>query len=404
MLYKQHKHVGDGIVVGKNVEIFGFDKAKGRVVFSKKEKIDLTDVDFYKEVISYNSQIKGKSLEWFRVKVEHGDLSLQVRRTFGDVNAWAGDHAKLYPPDGQVRKFEDLKVSLQEIYNNHDLEYFKLATSNWDHFMPMSYRIWWLFHKEALRLARKWYRTRGKAAGFVQEKMSNRNVLVFDLAKSDLAKALFLEGYAAHFLEDCYASGHLRTPRILFGAQVVQGLMSKSMHDEDNARRLESQNKEGRWFRLCGEDGDLDDFAKRKDDAVLMNLEAEVTKTLAVSVQQVLDVAYAGKMPGRVRYADIGDRLPRVDVSWQALGKKRSRTHALEIWPVPGAMDTPKPLFKIHANYNAKKRRFEDPILIKRSSRTGWRRVPLVTIRAFTPGEKHCWWIPAHPDETMTLP
>jgi hypothetical protein len=403
MLYKQHRHIGNSIVVGGNVRIPGSPRAAGRIGFARVERIDLTDMDFYEELKRYNVKLDKRGLDWFRERVEHGALSMEVRRTFGDVNAWAGDHAKLHPPDGELLRFADLGVRLQEVANIHDLGYLALASSNWDHFMPMSYRVWWVFHREALRLARRWFAS-GARGAFRPGLLGGEPGVVFDLDKTDVARALFLEAYAGHFLEDCFTSGHLRTPRLLFGAEPVQGIMSKGMHDEDNGRRLESCNAKGEFFRLCGEDGDADDFARRTGDAVLARLEEESVATLAASVQQVLDVAFDGVMPGKVRFEDVSDRMPRVRIWWSRLSAERSRTHSLEIWPVPGTVDTPKPLYKIHADYDRKRKRFVDPILIKRTREGSWRRVPLVDVRLFTPGEKLAWWIPAHPDGDIELP
>jgi hypothetical protein len=405
MLFDQHKLVGNRIWVGANVRIPGRPEAVGRITFARMEKIAISDPDLHDELRRYNPSLAGVSVAEFRERVEKGRLTLEVRRSFGTVNAWAGDHAKLNPPNGQLRRFADLHVELQHVKGSINYEFFKLATANWDHFMPLAIRVWLEFHREAVRLARKWAREHAGEIGYRAEATADGDhVLLFDLDETDLARALFLEGYAAHFLEDCFVSGHLRTPRLLFGEEVIHGLLSKEMHDEDNARRLESTNAKGEPFRLCGEDEDKDDFVKRAKDKDLQRLLGEVTGALATSVQQVLDVAFGAVMPAALRLEDVTDRMPRVTIWWRPLATERGHTHALEIWPVPGAMDIPKPLYKIHANWSAKKKRFTDPALVKRTDDGSWRVSWLLDVDGFTPGDELAWWIPVTPDGRMTLP
>ena len=403
MRYTQHTYVGDSIVVGGNVHLPGNLGAKGRVFFTREERIELTDHGFLTELKRYNGSMARLGIRRLREEIEHGRLTAEVRRSFGDVNGWSGDHAKLNPPDGKRRKFEDLGVVLQEIANTKDFEYVKLATANWDHFMPMSQRIWWLFHREALRLARRF-----AGSGRPGPRIDRKNkAVVFDLNRSDLARALFLDAYGCHFLEDCFAAGHLRTPRLLFGRNPLVALRAKDMHDEDNERRLHGFNGQGRAFQLIGEDGKKDDFAKLaegKKDPAMKALLAEVVAAVAASVQQVLDVALVRPTPKRVRFTEVTGRVPRVQVSWRPLGPERSRTHALEIWP-EAEVTTPKPLYKIHADYNEEKRCFESPILIKRTDDDSWRRVYLGgDVDSFTPGKKLAWWIPDHPQVKRVLP
>jgi hypothetical protein len=405
MLYSQHRFVGDQVSVGKNAKIVRVPSAAGKIVFTRREKIHDTSERLYKDLAGYNPNVAKLSLGQFRYKVELGTLTVTVRRSFGEVNAWAGDHAKLSPPDGNVHKFEQLKFNLQNVVNIHDIEYLALAIRNWDHFMPMSYRTWWLFHKEALRLARQHHRTRDNKLGFTKTTQGRQNLLLFDLDKSDLAKALFLDAYGCHFLEDCFASGHLRTPRLLFGTDPVDALRSKKMHDEDNTRRLEGSAANGHVFRLIGEDGKRDDFRKAAQDPVIKRLLQEVTATVALSAEQVLNAAFPDPAnPKPLRYKAIGERIPRVDIGWRKLAKDRRHTHSLEIWPTAGVSDIPRPLYKIHASYNPKKKRFEDPDIIKRSKRNRWRKVGLSDVDGFTPGKGLAWWIPDSPDKTLTIP
>ncbi len=408
MLYKQHKYVGDSVIVGRNVFLPARAKATGRIVFTQKEAIEFTSRQFLKELKRYNRKLAKINLETFRYNVERGALKLDVCRTFGDINAWAGDHAKLHPPDGKTKRFEDLKVQLQMVANSHDFNYVSLALGNWDHFMPMSYRIWQRFHSSALRLARKYASNSKRGPAFKRGVDANgrTKTLIFNLQKSDLAKALFLEAYACHFLEDCFASGHLRTPRLLFGRD-VDALRSKYMHDEDNELRLEGCNKKGERFRLIGEDEKRDDFtkpAKVKKDEDMKVLLGKVVDTVSSSVQQVFDVAYKVREQKEVKPKEIASKIPQIQIYWQELDEKRSRTHALEIWPKLDNSDTPKPLYKFHADYDKKKKSFKDPIVLRRTRKGSWRRVLLLDVDAFTPGNNLAWWIPSAPEQRKTIP
>jgi hypothetical protein len=231
---------------------------------------------------------------------------------------------------------------------------------------------------------------------------------VFDLENNELARALFLEAYGCHFLQDCYAAGHLRTPRLLFGSEPRVALLSLKMHDEDNARHLWAYTRDKQHFRLIGEHKKKDDFRKLahgKKDPAMQRVLDEVRKTMSIAVQQVLDAAFSSKKQTSPNFVAVKNRLPQVQVSWRKLGLKRSRTHALEIWPV-AKVTTPNPAFKIHANYNADKGTFEDPMLLRRTSDNSWGKVPFIgnDVEAFTPGKRLAWWIPKTPEEKRILP
>lgn len=409
MLYNQHKFVGDSIYIGKNVSLPARSRARGRIVFSQKEAIEYTSKKFIRELMKYNKALKGLNINKLRYKVEKDALVAYVRRTFGDINGWAGDHSKLYPPDGKAKKFDDLKVRLQVVANTHDFDYYSLALGNWDHFMPMSYNIWKAFHSSALRLARKYAASKKKGAAFKQDVDSNgrTKAIIFDLGKTDLAKALFLEGYACHFLEDCFVAGHIRTPRLLFGAD-MDSLRSKFMHDEDNKIRLKGCPKNGTPFRLIGEGARRDDFSnktKLKNDKNMKLLLDKVVDTVSSSVQQVFDIAYSSRPRKEITLAEIGNKIPQVDIYWRTLPQKRSRTHALEISPKKSGKTTKKPLYKFHADYDGKKKKFKNPIIVKRSSSSKWRRVWLsLDVDWFTPGKGLAKWIPADPTKKKTIP
>ena len=410
MLYKQHKFVGDSVYVGKNVTLPGQFKGKGRILFSQKEKIQNTSWVFIKELMKYNNALKGKSLDVLRYKAEMSRLVANVRRTFGDVNGWAGDHSKLDPPDGKAKKFKDLKVKLQSIANTVDIKYGYLALKNWEHFMPMSYTIWKTFHLSALRLAKKYAESENAGPAYKQDVALDRKTkaLVFDLDNTDLAKALFIEGYACHFLEDCFVSGHIRTPRLLFGSD-LDSIKSKEMHDDDNKHGMFGCAKNDVPFRLIGEDKDKHNFSdttKLKNDPDMKLLFDKVVEAVSKSVQQVFDSAYIPGYQKEKQLKEIEGKIPQVEIYWRTLTGERSRTHSLEIWPKSvDKNDIHPPLYKFHANYDNNKKKFKDPLIFKRSESNKWRlEMASEDVDYFTPGVKPAEWIPADPAKKKSYP
>lgn len=408
MLYKQHKFVGDNILVGKDISLPPEVEGSGRIAFSQRENIEFTSRAFFEELKRYNATIAELGLDEFRDYVEHGSLETDVQRTFGDINGWAGDHAKLYPPDGKEKTFEELNVRLQVVSNRKDIPYFRLALGNWDHFMPMSYELWKRFHEQALRLAKEFADSDSDVPAFkqVSDPINMTEALVFDLDTSDLAKSLLLDAYGCHFLQDSFVAGHLRTPRLLFGND-FDAFHSKFMHDEDNELRIQGCSKEGNQFKLIGENSVLDDFA------VPINLEADydlkvllknVTEAVATSVQQVFDVAYKVREKSDIELDEVGRKVPRIDIYWRELAENRSRRWALEIWPRLTNGKPHKPMYKFHANYDEQERKFKDPILIKRTYNGSWRREGLIDVDFFTPGRDLAWWLPDTPQGKITVP
>ncbi len=406
MNYKQHKFVGDSVIVGDHIDLYS--EVKGRIVFSKKEKIGYTSEEFFNNLKLYNEAIAELNIVEFRRQVEKETLDAYVQRSFGDVNAWAGDHSKIFPPDGKSRKFEDLDVRLQVVANTINFNYVALALGNWDHFMPMCYNMWKRFHREALRLAKKYANESGNQNAFATgvDADGKSEAVVFDIAENDMAQALFLDAYACHFLEDCFAAGHMRTPRLLFGAD-LDALRSKTMHDKDNESRLEGCDKKGETFRLIGEDDDKDDFSKpgnlENDEDMRVLLEKAVG-AVAASVQQVCDVALGKRTVKRDEYGEISDMVPRVEIFWNKLDEKRSRSHSLEFQPEGSGKDTPKPIYKFHANFDEDEGVFEDPIVLKRTGEGSWRKVLLGDVDNFAPGKDMSYWVPKTPEEKATFP
>lgn len=397
MNYKQHKHVGDSILVGTNVTLPQGENAVGKIMFSQNERIGFTSREFFRELSDYNDHVAAyESIEKFWEAIEHDGLEAVVQRTFGDINAWAGDHAKFNPPDGKKKKFRDLKVLLQKVEGLQDFNYVKLALNNWDHFTPMSYKMWQVFHKSALVYAQQF------ANG--SEKKTVPGNLIFDLDGCDLAKALFLDAYGCHFLEDCFISGHVRTPRLLFGSD-HDSLHSLKMHNTDNKNRLKVQNKNGDEFTLIGEDeeDDFSDPAVVANDPIVKALREHAVGAVAASVQQIFDAALGVKQVSDIDSDEIGKKVPQVRIYWNKLAPERSRTHSLEILPLTSA-SLPKPLFKFHADFDRNKGKFKKPVLVKRTRDNSWRREWLSDVDNFTPGRGLADWVPGTPDEETIMP
>lgn len=273
--------------------------------------------------------------------------------------------------------------------------------------MPMSFRVWKAFHQSALRLAGKYAASNPDTAAFKQYGKGKNNSLIFDLDKTDLAKALFLEGYACHFLEDCFAAGHIRTPRLLFGAD-PDALRAKQMHDEDNKNRIFGCTKNNELFRLIGESERRDNFAdntKLKKDKDMKLLLDKVVDAVVSSVQQIFDTAYNMLPKNEIKPKEIEGKIPQVEIYWRELAEDRSRTHALEIRPKSVGNKFRKPLYKFHADYDKKKKEFKNPLLVKRSKTDKWRREWLVLdVDWFTPGQRLANWIPAQPGKKKSFP
>ena len=142
--------------------------------------------------------------------------------TFGEVFsqacAIAGDH---------VDSPEDLTSALGGARATSAINYFSLALLNNEHFQPFSRRTWQVHHARAASAA-----------------------LDVQLADEYMRweRALFLEAFAQHFLQDSFAAGHMGFNRAASGATA-----SKVFHDEwnDRGRFVHAPNGAG-WY-TCGD-------------------------------------------------------------------------------------------------------------------------------------------------------
>lgn len=185
---------------------------------------------------------------------------------------------------------DNLIAALQGIFGRKEKGYLGLALINFDHFGEDARKAYNAGHTAALR----------KAA-------SSKEPRTLEIAYA-------MNGFADHFLEDSFASGHLRVPRqILHGsvnvAADICGMVSKTnapnsqnptnprqyMHDEDNALGLEVENLLGETWKMYG-------------DKKLLNFEnqanlAKCHSALMASTQEVFAAWSTGTVPPLGTYA-----------------------------------------------------------------------------------------------------
>ncbi len=114
---------------------------------------------------------------------------------------------------------------------------------------------------------------------------------IHDLNKLEIAYAM--DGFAAHFLTDRFASGHMRTPRVeLFShvtPSVVGSILSGYMHGEDNENGLHVHNlNRDQWIAY----GDRFYF----NDCNKENIE-RMQQVLQISVNEIFYAYENGTMP-----------------------------------------------------------------------------------------------------------
>jgi hypothetical protein len=110
--------------------------------------------------------------------------------------------------------------------------YLSLAKMNFDHFGQHAWVAYQTGHQIALEYA-------------VQASLTHDN--------AQLMHAYAINAFACHFLTDYFSSGHIRTPRMALSTMLstsdIGSLLSKYMHDEENAAGLHTHNQRGdRWI------------------------------------------------------------------------------------------------------------------------------------------------------------
>jgi hypothetical protein len=158
--------------------------------------------------------------------------------------------------------------------------YLLLAMENYDHFAPNNLVAYIAGHQVALEQALKANKT-GKRA--------------------DLELAYAMDAFAAHYLSDHFAAGHLRTPRIELKEKltpaVLGSVLANYMHNEENKHGIHVHNALGDQWIVYG------DFSYFNS---LNQLNRQMLqKTLQQSVDELFEVFYSGAIPEKSTVLDL---------------------------------------------------------------------------------------------------
>lgn len=197
--------------------------------------------------------------------------------------------------------------------------YAKLASHNWHHFLPLCYWVWFWVHKRALNLAsevpaetRKKLKPAGTNTFFILDKKKEMK------PEDKFARALFLEACACHYLEDCFAGGHIRTLRIFYGTSLDAINNAGPTHAKDNDAQIQYRNLATKQW--CGSTGEqeikhfFDDGSEIKKDFHL----STVRKCVYTSVLQVFDIPKGDASDNKIRTLsyDVMKYIPQMSSYW----------------------------------------------------------------------------------------
>lgn len=164
--------------------------------------------------------------------------------------------------------------------------YLYLAMENYDHFSPNNLTAYNSGHQIALKQALKAHKT-GK--------------------RSDLELAYAIDAFAAHFLSDRFASGHLRTPRLELKNKikpaVLGSLLSHYMHNEENKYGLHVHNDLGEHWFVYGDFSYFNPYNQTNREMLL--------KTLQQSADELFETFYTGEVP---RNSKVLSMVPQTDL------------------------------------------------------------------------------------------
>ncbi|BCA94176.1 phosphatidylcholine hydrolyzing phospholipase [Legionella antarctica] len=164
--------------------------------------------------------------------------------------------------------------------------YLLLAMENYDHFSPNDINAYKAGHQVALQQALK------------AQKTGDR---------SDLEIAYAMEAFAAHYLSDHFAAGHLRTPRgelkNKVSPAVLGSLLASYMHNEENKYGLHVHNALGDHWIVYGDFSYFNPMNQLNQQMLL--------KTLQQSADEVFDAYNSGAIPEQSRVLEM---LPQVDL------------------------------------------------------------------------------------------
>ncbi|KAH8898741.1 hypothetical protein GQ53DRAFT_877865 [Thozetella sp. PMI_491] len=153
-------------------------------------------------------------------------------------------------------------------------------------------------------------------------------------ADGDLLTAYTLNAFADHYLEDSFASGHMRTPRRYLHDTVGDAdLCSKYMHDEDNAIGLAVTNPNGASWIAHGDNYLMDttdlDNVMHAHNALQISV-AEVWN--AFNLQTVQDVSTFGAWAEVPTLVSAGATTQQLAPLFRADGERRSDVTDRHTW------------------------------------------------------------------------
>jgi hypothetical protein len=161
--------------------------------------------------------------------------------------------------------------------------YMELAGTNWDHFGHHAVAAYSAGHAVAIAQAQ-----------FAAQQQS----------QAILQRAYLLEAFAAHFLSDLFATGHLRTPRKALHDSIspFPDLLAQMMHDEDNYNgMMVSSNEHPHGWLAYGD--------KRSGDTPNGTNRSYAQAALQASINEIWN-AYQGTLPAS--YVAL-DHIPNLD-------------------------------------------------------------------------------------------
>lgn len=180
---------------------------------------------------------------------------------YGEACALSGDHL------GDPNEFHELLVGRKAASL---VRYGSLALENYAHFYPVAPRNWRTFHGQAIKVALESFSLRGA------ERIAA------------IERALFINAFADHFLQDSFVAGHMG-----FNRAATSAAASKEFHDYWNKNGRPVANAAGRnwvahgdgyWALACGS---IIEHVKQGCDEVLL--------AGAASVTDIFVAAFTGK-------------------------------------------------------------------------------------------------------------
>lgn len=267
--YAEHKHIGDSItlqghgndslVLRTNLRLtYGEINGLAGDFFGTKEPICLgsNDQDCEKRFLAaYNTLVAPSTDAYDLVKTLMAEVeSFKKAKTCQELKGVS--FSSVYKPAGWL----GLQTETLRLFNSTP-SYLALGSINLDHFGEDARKAYNTGHRVALKHAAK-------------GSLKNNSNMSSEEIQRHLVEAYTMNAFADHFLQDQFASGHLRTPRRKliealdssgsiwnFWEDKAKNFCAKAMHDEDNNSGLmvRSPDRSDSW-KVFG-DGHLLDTA-----------------------------------------------------------------------------------------------------------------------------------------------